>query len=95
MRLNNTKLKQDPLRILGRLPNLTLLELANDAYIGKEMECIDRRFPQLEIFRLSWLRTLEKLIVDDQSMPRLKIFSREDCSNLMEVPMRLRILPNC
>ncbi|KAL9224953.1 hypothetical protein vseg_000928 [Gypsophila vaccaria] len=73
---------------------LAKLELANDAYIGTQMVSA-QGFPQLEVLRLSWLQSLEKLIVDDNTMNNLQRFSIVDCKNVTEVPERLRILPIC
>ncbi|XP_069152478.1 putative disease resistance RPP13-like protein 3 [Solanum lycopersicum] len=58
MVLLDSKLMEDPMPILGMLPNLRKLEVLR-AYQGKEIFCSDNSFPQLEFLSLACLENLD------------------------------------
>ncbi|XP_059309210.1 disease resistance protein RPP13-like [Lycium ferocissimum] len=55
MILFNSELMEDPMPILGMLPNLRDLQLLDRAYFGKEITCSDNSFSQLEFLVLELL----------------------------------------
>ncbi|KAI9181699.1 hypothetical protein LWI28_017641 [Acer negundo] len=44
------------------------------------------RFSQHQILRISWLHNFQQLEMKQEAMPRLKIFSIEDCNTLYWIP---------
>ncbi|XP_073107013.1 putative disease resistance RPP13-like protein 3 isoform X2 [Elaeis guineensis] len=57
--LTNSKLEQDPMPVLKNLPNLKLLALKLDAYVGEKMSCSADGFPLLQHLILTSLTNLE------------------------------------
>ncbi|KAK4566635.1 hypothetical protein RGQ29_002768 [Quercus rubra] len=45
--LSASKLKADPMKALGELPKLRILQLFSESYEGKKMKCLEKIFPQL------------------------------------------------
>ncbi|KAI8025302.1 putative disease resistance protein [Camellia lanceoleosa] len=92
LRLYDTKLEEDPMPTLEKLPNLRTLYLWQNAYIGKEMVCSSGGFPKLISLELCELHNLEEWRVEQGAMPclfRLKIFQ---CLKLKEIPDGLRFI---
>ncbi|KAH0681072.1 hypothetical protein KY284_022157 [Solanum tuberosum] len=78
MVLRFSVLTEDPMPILGILPNLRNLNLLR-AYEGKEIMCSDNSFSQLEFHRLYDLEKLERWDLGTSAMPLIK---REAWENL-------------
>ncbi|KAA8546863.1 hypothetical protein F0562_003292 [Nyssa sinensis] len=72
--------------ILGKLPNLRILRLLQDSYIGSKMVCSADGFPQLEILELNGLEELEDWRVEETAMPTLRGLH-------IERNLRLRMIP--
>ncbi|XP_016484997.1 disease resistance protein RPP13-like [Nicotiana tabacum] len=89
MVLWKSELMEDPMPILGMLPNLRDLDLVG-AYEGKEITCSNNSFYQLEFLRLDGLQKLERWHLSTSSMPRIKGFGIHDCSKLKEIPQRMK-----
>ncbi|KAH0678475.1 hypothetical protein KY284_019560 [Solanum tuberosum] len=89
MVLWGSKLKEDPMPILGMLPNLRNLDLVS-AYDGKEIMCSDNNFSQLEFLQLEDLEKLETWHLGTSAMPLIKGLGIHDCPNLMEIPERMK-----
>ncbi|XP_049392153.1 disease resistance protein RPP13-like [Solanum stenotomum] len=89
MFLENSKLTEDPMPILGMLPNLRNLQL-EDAYEGKEIVCSDNSFSQLEFLILYDLEKLERWDLGTNAMPLIKGLGIHDCPNLKEIPQRMK-----
>ncbi|XP_049387914.1 inactive disease susceptibility protein LOV1-like, partial [Solanum stenotomum] len=89
MLLWKSKLMEDPMPILGMLPNLRNLKL-EDAYEGKEIMCSDNSFSQLEFLRLDGLENLETWHLGTSAMPLIKGLGIYDCPNLKEIPERMK-----
>uniref|UniRef100_M1C8U0 SNKR2GH5 protein n=1 Tax=Solanum tuberosum TaxID=4113 RepID=M1C8U0_SOLTU len=89
MVLRDSRLTEDPMPILGTLPNLRNLELII-AYEGKEMMCRDNSFSQLDFLILNDLYYLERWHLATNSMPLIKGFAIYDCPNLKKIPERLK-----
>ncbi|KAH0678645.1 hypothetical protein KY284_019730 [Solanum tuberosum] len=82
-------LTEDPMPILGMLPNLRNLDLVR-AYEGKEIKCSDNSFSQLEFLILYDLENLERWHSGTSAMPLIKGLGIHDCPNLKEIPERMK-----
>ncbi|WMV23231.1 hypothetical protein MTR67_016616 [Solanum verrucosum] len=91
MVLRNSGLTEDPMPILGMLPNLRNLKL-EDAYEGKEMMCSDNSFSQLKFLNLDHLQNMEKWDLGTSTMPLIKALHIYECPNLKEIPQRMKDL---
>ncbi|XP_049354431.1 putative disease resistance RPP13-like protein 3 [Solanum verrucosum] len=85
----NSTLTEDPMPILGMLPNLRNLQLFS-AYEGKEIMCSDNSFSQLEFLHLRDLEKLERWHLGTSAMPLIKGLDIYDCPNLKEIPERMK-----
>ncbi|XP_059284854.1 probable disease resistance protein RF9 [Lycium ferocissimum] len=86
--LKKSDLREDPMSMLEKLPNLGGLVLSDDAYMGKVMACSALGFPKLKRLELLNLPFLEKWMVEDKAMPQLSTLKISNCS-------KLEILPKC
>nr|XP_016500766.1 PREDICTED: probable disease resistance protein RF45 isoform X2 [Nicotiana tabacum] len=84
-----SKLMEDPMPMLGMLPNLRNLDLV-EAYEGKEITCKGYSFSQLEFLRLDSLWNLERWHLATNAMPLIKGFGIHDCPKLKEIPKRMK-----
>nr|ADL59406.1 SNKR2GH5 protein [Solanum schenckii] len=82
-------LTEDPMPILGILPNLRNLDLFR-AYEGKEIMCSDNSFSQLEFLHLRDLEKLERWHLGTSAMPLIKGLDICDCPNLKKIPERMK-----
>ncbi|KAJ9160170.1 hypothetical protein P3X46_025595 [Hevea brasiliensis] len=89
--LINSKLKNDPMGILNKQPNLRFLDLGSKSYEGSEMVCSAHGFPQLETLRLSGLHVLEWKI-EEGAMPFLKDLSLTFLRELKTIPEGLKFV---
>ncbi|KAK6161212.1 hypothetical protein DH2020_004593 [Rehmannia glutinosa] len=95
MVFNGSEFSEQPMPILGKLPNLKSLVLCNDAFVGKEMVCDESYFPQLRSLKLATLQSLEKWTMkgDMLIMPSLTILTIEQCNKLEMLPYELSEIP--
>ncbi|KAL6322671.1 hypothetical protein AAG906_015357 [Vitis piasezkii] len=77
LKLWETELEQDPMSILGELPNLRILKLLWNSYVGKKMNCSEGRFHQLEFLHMEHLSNLEDFTVEEGAMPKLRTLQME------------------
>ncbi|KAK4720785.1 hypothetical protein R3W88_011018 [Solanum pinnatisectum] len=89
MVLSFSRLTEDPMPILGMLPNLRDLYLFK-AYEGKEIMCSDNNFSQLEFLHLYDLENLERWDLGTCAMPLIKGLGIYECPNLKEIPERMK-----
>ncbi|CAI0468653.1 unnamed protein product [Linum tenue] len=82
--LSLSKLKNDPMETLGQLPQLNILRLFGQSYLGKEMTCHPKGFPKLRVLKLWVLEELDKLTVCEGSMPALREMEIRRCMKLRE-----------
>ncbi|XP_039129099.1 probable disease resistance protein RF9 [Dioscorea cayenensis subsp. rotundata] len=80
-----TMLREDPLLKLGKLDNLQVLRLRHHAFVGREMICSEKGFPQLKVLELNSLLELKLWSIEDEAMPKLRELEIETCP--------LRMLP--
>ncbi|KAL0368312.1 UNVERIFIED_CONTAM: putative disease resistance protein [Sesamum calycinum] len=86
---NGSEFKQDPMPVLGKLPNLRSLVLCNDAFVGKKMVCRELHFPQLRRLKLVTLHLIEELEMQTGALARLTILTIEQCDRLETIPYTL------
>ncbi|XP_049354554.1 disease resistance protein RPP13-like isoform X1 [Solanum verrucosum] len=87
--LSLSVLTEDPMPILGILPNLKNLVLFR-AYEGKEIMCSDNIFSQLEFLILRDFEKLERWHLGISVMPLIKGLGIHNCPNLKEIPERMK-----
>ncbi|KAF8406550.1 hypothetical protein HHK36_008638 [Tetracentron sinense] len=87
-----SELEQDPMATLKDLPRLKILNLDVVSFVGKEMVCFTRGFPQLESLMFQHLQKLEEWIVEEGAMPSLRHLVIVECRNLRMVPEGLRLV---
>ncbi|XP_059438430.1 probable disease resistance protein At1g58602 [Corylus avellana] len=80
-----TKLENDPMPILAKLPNLSVLWLLSHSYTGKEMVSPSGGFPKLRILKLLGLWDLETWTVEEGAMPDLNELDIGFCHKLKEL----------
>ncbi|XP_059462102.1 probable disease resistance protein RF45 [Corylus avellana] len=87
--LSVSKLKKDPMPILAKLPNLSVLRLLADSYVGKDMVCPNGGFQSLTNLKLWMLKKLDTWRVEEGAMPNLKELEIRCCHELKELPDKL------
>ncbi|XP_060186317.1 putative disease resistance RPP13-like protein 3 [Lycium barbarum] len=90
MNLSGSQLKEDPMPILGMLPNLRDLQLRRGSYSGKEITCSDNSFSQLEFLHLGHLYNLERWDLATSAMPLIRGLGIRYCEELNEIPERMK-----
>ncbi|XP_022868965.1 disease resistance protein RPP13-like [Olea europaea var. sylvestris] len=85
-----TFLEEDPMEVLKKLPKLKILKLGSDSYKGTKMDCSGAySFLQLELLQFRRLWELEKVIADEEGMPKLKEVIISGCHRLEMIPEKL------
>lgn len=87
-------LREDPMLTLDKLPNLRVLKLMTNSYIGNKMTCSSGGFSQLEFLKLEHLYALEELKVEERAMPALKTLQIVDCDRMKTLLHELLKLKN-
>ncbi|KAM7485848.1 hypothetical protein LguiA_001857 [Lonicera macranthoides] len=90
--LHNSRLTEDPMTTLEKLPNLKYLELGFLSYVGNEMVCSAGGFPQLRSLRLGALTELENWQVDEGALPLLSSLFISNCKKMKRLPEELEFL---
>ncbi|KAF3959455.1 hypothetical protein CMV_015738 [Castanea mollissima] len=85
-----SRLVEDPMPILEKLPYLRVLR-GWEAFIGKQMVCSEKGFPQLKSLLLRGLPNLQEWTVEAGAMPSLCRLEITDCNKLVTVPQGLKI----
>ncbi|KAK3428214.1 hypothetical protein EUGRSUZ_E00965 [Eucalyptus grandis] len=81
-----SRLKEDPMPILEKLPHLVFLMLGYDAFKGKEMVCSAGGFPQLKHLLFYRLINLEEWRAAEGAVPHLSRLGISLCFKLTKVP---------
>ncbi|KAK4405916.1 putative disease resistance protein RXW24L [Sesamum angolense] len=84
--LRSSRLKEDPMATLEKLPNLHSLMLRKNVFEGNEISCSSQGFPQLRTLEFQGLASLEHWIIEKGSMPNLFHLKIDECINLRMVP---------
>ncbi|XP_061371186.1 putative disease resistance protein At1g50180 [Gastrolobium bilobum] len=92
LKLQGSGLLIDPMTTLEKLPNLRLLELQLDSFMGKQLVCSSKGFPQLKSLLICDLTNLEELKLAKGAMPSLSKLEIASCTNLEMVPDGLRFV---
>ncbi|KAI9186670.1 hypothetical protein LWI28_019696 [Acer negundo] len=87
--LSNTELKDDPLPILEKLPNLEVLKLKRNSYKGRKLACHSGGFAQLRVLHLKSLLWLEEWIMESGAMKKLECLLINPCAYLKQLPEEL------
>ncbi|KAF7820490.1 putative disease resistance protein [Senna tora] len=80
-----SRLLEDPMVMLEKLPNLKFLD-GWEMFIGKKMVCSQNGFPQLKFLALRGLPNLEEWTIENQAFPKLYRLAISDCYKLKIVP---------
>ncbi|RWR84352.1 putative disease resistance protein [Cinnamomum micranthum f. kanehirae] len=91
LRLCESKLEQDVISTLEKLPHLKYLQLWWNSYDSKKMFCSSGGFPRLEELELRDL-PLEEWIVEEGAMPSLKSVGLLKMPNLKTLPEQICVL---
>ncbi|KAK7823977.1 putative disease resistance rpp8-like protein 4 [Quercus suber] len=86
-----SRLVEDPMPILEKLPYLRVLR-GWEAFIGKQMVCSEKGFPQLKSLLLRGLPNLQEWTVEAGAMPSLCRLEITDCNRLVTVPHGLKFV---
>ncbi|KAK2651461.1 hypothetical protein Ddye_011317 [Dipteronia dyeriana] len=86
--LSRSKLKEDPMPVLGKLPHLNILRLLSRSYVGENMACLSIGFPKLYLLKL-WELPVRVWTVEEGAMPCLRLLEIRSCDNL-ELPQGLQ-----
>ncbi|XP_044500184.1 putative disease resistance RPP13-like protein 3 [Mangifera indica] len=83
--LSFSRLSKNPMPVLGDLPNLKILRLFADSYVGKDrLVCVkpnpDKKFPQLRVLKL-WKLKMGFLTFEENSMPCLRELEIRSCNH--------------
>ncbi|KAJ9166908.1 hypothetical protein P3X46_021597 [Hevea brasiliensis] len=92
LNLQGSKLMEDPMVTLEKLPNLRILRLQMDSFLGSAMVCSDKGFPQLKSLFLCDLPNLEDWRVEEGAMLNLCNLVISNCTSLKMVPDGLRFI---
>ncbi|XP_037423639.1 disease resistance protein RPM1-like [Triticum dicoccoides] len=87
-----SQLREDPLRSLSRLSNLTCLDLTR-AYNGEQLAFLTGWFPKLKILVLTDLPNLSGLEIAEGAMVSLEELTLVNLSRMTEVPAGIVFLP--
>ncbi|KAH6821372.1 hypothetical protein C2S53_006203 [Perilla frutescens var. hirtella] len=87
--LSLSYLNEDPMPILGKLPDLTVLRLLGNSYTGEPMVCKSGTFKSLKVLKLWVLENLKQWEVEDGAMEKLEEVNIRRCSNLENFPHSL------
>ncbi|XP_068330013.1 disease resistance protein RPP8-like [Pyrus communis] len=90
--LHQSRLENNPLEILEKLPYLFVLRLKHSSYHGKKLKFSANGFPQLEYLELEFLDSLEELEVEESAMPKLRSLQITDCQQLRMLPEEIKCI---
>ncbi|GLU10916.1 hypothetical protein SLE2022_276930 [Rubroshorea leprosula] len=86
-----SRLQEDPMKTLEKLPNLRYFS-GWEVFVGKKMVCSREGFPQLKTLLLRGLPNLEEWTVEEGAMPSLAHLGISDCYKLKMVPEGLMFI---
>ncbi|KAJ4756416.1 Disease resistance protein (CC-NBS-LRR class) family [Rhynchospora pubera] len=72
VKLWRTRLDDDAIVVLQQLPNLLLLRLGNDSYVGAKLTFRSAKFSKLKQLFVSGLENLEELVFEEGTSPELQ-----------------------
>ena len=72
--------------VLGRLPNLRILILLWNYYVGEKMKCPQGGFLVLQFLQMQELSQLEDFSIEETTTPNLKTLKIELCDKITRFP---------
>ena len=90
--LKGSKLKQDPMAVLEKLPHLRILKLYKEAYVGTKLICSVNGFLQLDYLWIAGIVELEEWEIEEGAIPRLRTLGLAKALKLRMFPEGLRYL---
>ncbi|XVF78611.1 hypothetical protein PTKIN_Ptkin14bG0148600 [Pterospermum kingtungense] len=90
--LCRSKLDEDPMPTLEKMPNLTVLKLDYDSFNGKKMACSTKHFPKLDSLSITGLSYLEEWNVEEGAMIALRDLEINCCTRLKMLPDGFRFI---
>ncbi|GMN27279.1 hypothetical protein TIFTF001_044102 [Ficus carica] len=88
-----SKLGDDPLKVLGILPELVQLRIWNEAFVGEQLHFEEGGFPKLKVLGLYDLKGMNSVIIEEGALPVLeKLYLKTP--KLQEVPLGIQHLRN-
>ncbi|GMN62090.1 hypothetical protein TIFTF001_031157 [Ficus carica] len=89
----SSKLGDDPLKVLGILPELVVLGIHNEAFVGEQLHFEEGGFPKLKVLDLDNLKGMNSLIIEEGALPVLeKLYLKTP--KLQKVPSGIQHLRN-
>ena len=76
----------DPMKKLANLPELRILQLFSESYVGESMCCPKDSFPQLRVLKLWKLKELKKWTVQEGALSQLRDLEIRSCARLEKLP---------
>ncbi|KAI0496248.1 hypothetical protein KFK09_022562 [Dendrobium nobile] len=92
LRLGLSRLREDPMPVLGKLRGLVFLQLYDYAYEGKAMRNCRSGFERLKILLVTGLEGLEEWEVEEGSMPFIQELWIVSCTGLKAIPSGFQFL---
>ncbi|KDP22480.1 hypothetical protein JCGZ_26311 [Jatropha curcas] len=90
--LEHTRLKQESIETLEKLPELLVLRLKAQSYSKEKLAISGNGFPQLKFLEFNSLGSLEELNVEQGALPRLRSLRIIKCMGLKMLPEELKCL---
>ncbi|KAL8267897.1 hypothetical protein R6Q59_001695 [Mikania micrantha] len=90
--LANSRLPWSKMSIIQSLPNLLVLKLRDDAFVGSCWNTDEHKLPRLTFLRLECL-DIKLWKADTTSFPFLKQLEIESCKGLEEIPLEIGEIP--
>ncbi|CDO99290.1 unnamed protein product [Coffea canephora] len=90
--LSGSEFERDPMENLEKLPNLRILVLEIEAFVGKNMNCSAPGFPELRCLKLSKLYSLEAWEVAEGAMHQLFTLEISKCRRMEMLPEGLKYI---
>ncbi|XP_048323632.2 disease resistance protein RPM1-like [Ziziphus jujuba] len=89
-----SKLEDNPIQNLKNLPNLMVLWIQCDAYVGDELQFEKGMFPKMKELDLTYLSGLERVVIEEGSLVNLESLNIGPSPQLKEVPSGIQHLKN-
>ncbi|KAJ4756418.1 hypothetical protein LUZ62_090823 [Rhynchospora pubera] len=77
--LCETRLDDDAIVVLQQLPNLLLLQLWHDSYVGAKLTFRNAKFSKLKQLYVERLKNLEELVFEKDTSPELQTLEIQQC----------------
>ncbi|XP_027152061.1 probable disease resistance protein RF9 [Coffea eugenioides] len=92
LELYDTNIEEDPMETLEKLPNLRLLVLGPNSFLGQEIICHSMGFSRLKHLELCELGNLKQWKLEEGAMPNLSTLQIRFCEKLEMISDGLRFL---